>query len=159
MILLLLGVTSAQTIASYLQRSTVKCYVSSSEFSESIQAYINELCAGEIPNYGKYFQIAIYAEVSLLSGLQIFWILICNGHHESFKSAVSSMNLGRNTTTGQFEASDLETVRYLERKLGSSILFSIYILFKLVLQFIICVTGISISFIYQLQFSELKLWT
>ena len=154
MILLLLGVTSAQTITSYLQRSTVKCYVSSSEFSESIQAYIDELCAGEIPNYGKYFQIAIYAEVSLLSGLQIFWILICNGHHESFKSAVSSMNLGRNTTTGQFEASDLETVRYLERKLGSSILFSIYILFKLVLQFIICVTGISISFIYQLQFSE-----
>ena len=154
MIVLLLGVTSAQTIASYLHDDTVKCYVSDEEFSEGVQAYIDELCTGEVPNYGKYFQIAIYAELSLLSGLQIFWIVICNGHHESFKSAVSSMNLSRNTTTGQYEASDLETVRYLERKLGSSVLFFIYILFKLVLQFILCVTGISVSFIHKLQFSN-----
>ena len=154
MIVLLLGVTTAQTIASFIQTNTVKCFITGVEFSESVQAYIDEFCMGEIPNYGRFFQISIYAEVSLLSGLQIFWILICNGHHESFKSAVSSMNLARNTTTGQFEASDLETVRYLERKLNSSILFSIYIVFKLVLQFIICVIGISISFIHQLQFSE-----
>lgn len=154
MIVLLLGVTTTQTIVSFIQTNTVKCFISSVEFSESIQAYIDEFCMGEIPNYGRFFQIAVYAEVSLLSGLQFFWILICNGHHESFKSAVISMNLARNTTTGQFEASDLETVRYLERKLGSSILFSIYIMFKLVLQFIICVIGISISFIHQLQFSD-----
>lgn len=126
-------------------------FCGSAEFSESVQAYIDELCMGEVPSYGRFFQIAVYAEVSLLSGLQIFWIVICNGHHESFKSAVSSMNLTRNATTGQFEASDLETVRYLERKLGSSVLFLIYIVFKLVLQFIICATGISISFIHQLQ--------
>ena len=154
MIILLLGVTTAQTIASYVQTNTAKCFVSSAEFSESVQAYIDELCMGEVPSYGRFFQIAVYAEVSLLSGLQIFWIVICNGHHESFKSAVSSMNLTRNATTGQFEASDLETVRYLERKLGSSVLFLIYIVFKLVLQFIICATGISVSFIHQLQFSE-----
>ena len=157
-IVLLLGVTSAQTIASYLGGDTVKCYVSDDEFTLSIQAYIDELCAGEVPTYGKYFELAIYAEVSLLSSLQVFWVLICNGRHESFKSAISSMKFVRNTTTGQYEASDLETVRYLERKLDSSVLFSTYILFKLVLQFILCITGIYVSFIHQLHFSDSTLF-
>ena len=77
--------------------------------------------------------------------MQLFWNLICSGHIESFKSTVSSMSLKRNPKTGQFEASDLESARYLERQLCSRTLTCTYFFTKGV-QLLFCVPSIVVLF-------------
>ena len=71
MIVLLLGITSVQTVASYFKSGGIDCLITE-DHTRTVLAYINQLCREELPNFAKYFQIALYAEVTLLSGLQVF---------------------------------------------------------------------------------------
>ena len=128
MILLILGVTGVQTIGSFLMNTDAKCLIEENHTMNE-EEYINQLCTGAAPSrlYGRPI---IYFAIALLSGLQLFWNLICSGRIESFKSTVNSMSLKRNPKTGQFEASDLESSRYLERQLCSRVLTCTYFVFK-----------------------------
>lgn len=141
MILLILGVTGAQTIGSYLKSPEVKCLIEENH-TRNEEDYLNQLCTGGNPIY-LHGRSIVYFTVALLSGIQILWTLICGGHIESFKSSVSSMCLQRNSQTGLFEANDLETARYLESQLHSKILTCTYITFKLS-QFIVCIPSIMV---------------
>ena len=128
MILLILGVTGVQTIGSFLMNTGAKCLIEMNHTMNE-EVYINQLCTGAAPSrlYGRPI---IYLAIALLSGMQLFWSLICSGRIESFKSTINSMSLNRNPKTGQFEASDLESSRYLERQLCSRVLTCTYFIFK-----------------------------
>lgn len=156
MIVLVFGVTSVQAIVSYFSDGGLRCWIAEN-YSETVQEYVNQLCEKDVPNYGKFYNIALYAEVAFLSGLQVFWSQVWSGRIDSFKSTVASMSLKRNTTTGQFESSDCDSARYLERNLDSTALTWTYIL-KIGGQLAICSLGIGflifyseLGFIYAVQ--------
>lgn len=148
-ITLLLAITFAQSITSYFS-SGINCLVTENH-TNSVRVYINDLCSQELPNYAKYFPLALYAEVALMSGLQVFWRAACNGRIECFKTSVNTMSLKRSPKTGQYESSDIDTVRYLGGKLHSVSLTLTYILLKLGLQTFVASVGISLAFIEQLE--------
>ena len=143
MILLILGVAGAQTVGSFLKNAEVKCLIEENH-TKNEEEYINQLCTGAAPS-NLYGRPIVYFAIALLSGMQLLWNLICSGHIESFKSTVSSMSLKRNPKTGQFEASDLESARYLERQLCSGILTCTYFIIKNV-QLLFCVPSIIVPF-------------
>ena len=126
-IVLIFGVTSVQAIVSYFDEGGLRCWTPGN-YSITVIEYIDRLCRKDVPNYGKFYSISLYAEVALLSGFHIFWNQVWSGRIENFKSTVSSMSLKRNTTTGHFEPSDHEAVRYLERNLESTALTWTYML-------------------------------
>ena len=126
-IVLIFGVTSVQAIVSYFDEGSLRCWTPGN-YSIAVIEYIDRLCRKDVPNYGKFYSISLYAEVALLSGFHIFWNQVWSGRIENFKSTVSSMSLKRNTTTGHFESSDHEAVRYLERNLESTALTWTYML-------------------------------
>ena len=136
MLVLIFGVTSVQAIVSYFSDGRLTCVISENH-TTSVQEYFNQLCQKDAPNYGKFYNIALYAEVALLTGLQLFWSQIWNGRIESFKSTVSSMSLKRNKSTGQYESSDHDLARYLERNLESTALTWTYML-KIGGQLVVC---------------------
>ena len=115
----------SRAIGSFLQNTDAKCLIEENHTTNE-EEYINQLCTGAAPSrlYGRPI---IYLAIALLSGLQLFWSLICSGRIESFKSTVNSMSLKRNPKTGQFEASDLESSRYVERQLCSRVLTCMYL--------------------------------
>ena len=153
MIFLVFGVTSIQTIASYFEGGGLKCVIAGN-YSTFVHEYINQLCHKDVPNYGKYYNISLYAETALLSGLQVFWSQIWSGRIQSFKSTVASMSLIRNKTTGQFEADDFDLARDVEQNLESAALTWTYML-KIFLQMIVCLFGIGILTCYpKLGFSN-----
>ena len=126
-IVLIFGVTSVQAIASYFDNGHLQCWTTENS-SAATNRYLNQLCRKDAPNYAKYFSISLYAEVALLSGFHIFWNQIWRGRIENFKCTISSMSLNRSSTTGHFEPSDYEAVRYLERNLESTALTWTYML-------------------------------
>ena len=128
MLVLIFGVTFLQTIVSYFSNGELLRCVITENHTMSVQEYINQLCQKDVPNYGKFYNIAIYAEVALLSGLHVFWSQILNGRIESFKSTVASMSLQRSDTTGKYDSSDHDLARYLERNLESTALTWSYML-------------------------------
>ena len=127
MLVLVFGVTSVQAIVTYFSDDGLACVITENH-TTSVQEYINQLCQKDVPNYEKFYNIAIYAEVALLSGLHVFWSQIWNGRIESFRSTVASMSLKRDNTTGQYESSDHDLARYLERNLESTALTWSYML-------------------------------
>lgn len=156
MITLLLVITSAQSIAAYF-RGGINCLITESH-TIAERAYINDLCREELPNYAKYFPLALYAEVALLSGLQTFWRILRNGRIEYFITAVNSMSFKRNPKTGQYDSTDLDTARILGGKLHSASLTLSYIFLKLFLQIVIATIGLFMTFIEELNFEfELRL--
>ena len=144
MILLILGVASAQTVGSFLKNTEAKCLIEENH-TKNEEEYINQLCTGAAPSH-LYGRPIVYFAIALLSGMQLFWNLICSGHIESFKSTVSSMSLKRNPKTGQFEASDLESARYLERQLHSRTLTCTYFVTKCI-QLILCAPSVLAPFL------------
>ena len=126
-IFLIFGVTSVQAIVSYFDDGGLRCWTLGN-YSIAVIEYIDRLCRKDVPNYAKFFSISLYAEVALLSGFHIFWNQVWNGRIENFKSTVSSMSLNRSSTTGHFEPSDYDIVRYLERNLESTALTWTYML-------------------------------
>ena len=143
MILLILGITGAQTVGFYLKSAEAKCLIEENH-TQNEEDYINQLCTGATPTH-LYGRSVIYFAIALLSGMQLFWMLICGGRIESFKSTICGMSLKRNPKTGLFEASDLESARYLERLLYSRALTCTYFLFKIV-QLLFCVPSIIVPF-------------
>ena len=152
MLVLVFGVTSVQAIVSYFSDDGLACVITENH-TTSVQEYINQLCQKDVPNYEKFYNIAIYAEVALLSGLHVFWSQIWNGRIESFKCTVAAMSLKRNNTTGQYESSDHDLARYLERNLESTALTWSYML-KSGGQITVCFLCISFLIFYpELGFS------
>lgn len=143
MILLILGVTSVQTIGSYLQSSEVRCFLQENS-SVNYEVYISQLCTGAIPIYVRGRSI-LYFAIALLSGPQIFWALICSGNVQSFTTILHGMSLKRSPKTGLFESSDLESARSLERQQHSRLLTCSYFFSKAV-QFILCIASIIVPF-------------
>ena len=141
-IVLVFGVISIQTIASYFEGGGLKCVIAENH-SISVLEYINQLCLKDVPIYGKFYNIFLYVETVLLSGLQVFWSQIWSGHIQMFESTVASMSLIRNKTTGQFEADDFDLARDVEQNLESTTLTRTYML-KVFLQMIVCLIGIGI---------------
>ena len=144
MIVLVFGVISVQAIASYFEEGGLKCVIAENH-SRSVLDYINQLCYKDLPNYGKFYNILLYAEAALLSGLQLlFW----SGRIQSIKSTLASMSLTRNKTTGRFETSDYVLARYLEQTLDSSTaLMRTYIILKIFLA-VVCLFGIGLLTFY-----------
>ena len=152
MIVLVFGVTSIQAIVSYFNGGGLKCVIAENH-SISVLEYINQLCQKDVPNYGKFYNISLYAETALLSGLQVFWSQIWSGRIQSFKSTVASMSIAQKKITGQFETSDYNLARYLERSLESTALTWTYML-KIGGQITVCALGIGFLIFYpKLEFS------
>ena len=126
-IVLIFGVTSVLAIVSYFDDGGLRCWTPGN-YSIAVIEYIDRLCRKDVPNYRKFYSVSLYAEVALLSGFHIFWNQVWSGRIENFKSTVASMSLKRNITTGYFESSDHEAVRYLERNLESTALTWTYML-------------------------------
>ena len=145
MLVLLFGVTSVQAIVSYLSDEEVVCAITENH-TTSIQRYINQLCQKDTPNYGKFYNIGLYSEIAILSGLHVFWSQVWSGRIETFKSTVNAMSLERNKS-GQFEASDLSSVRYLERNLESTTLTWTYML-KIGGQITVCLLSFALLTFY-----------
>ena len=151
MLVLVFGVTSALAIVSYLTDEDLVCVITENH-TASVQNYINQLCHKDVPNYGQFYNISLYAEIAILSGLQVFWSQILSGRIETFKSTVAGMSLRRNHT-GQFETSDLDSVRYLERSLESTALTWTYML-KIGGQITVCILAFAfLTFYPNLEFS------
>ena len=143
MILLILGVTGAQTFGSFLKNTEAKCLIEENH-TKNEEDYINQLCTGATPSH-QYGRSVIYFAIALLSGIQFFWTLVCSGRIESFKSTISTMSLRRNPKTGLFEANDLESARYLECQLCSQTLTYTYVTFK-IFQLLLCFPSIIVPF-------------
>lgn len=140
MITVLLGITATQTIVSLIRSETVKCLIAENDTtSSSIIAYVNNICSEQI---SYQYQMFVYAEVAVLSGLQVFWSLLHSGRLEDFRMTVNSMVFIRSSTQDQVESSDIQKARALEHRLRCPVLTVTYIFTKLVLQFLMAGAGI-----------------
>ena len=100
----------------------------------------------------------IYVQVVALSALHVFWTQVWSGYVDTFKSAIGSMSLKRDRTTGRFPESDFATARYLENNFKDSALMWTYIT-KIAGQIVVSVIGISLTFYEGLEFDEILTFT
>ena len=157
MLVLIFGVTSIETIASYFNNEVLTCLVAEN-YTETVQSYMNQLCIEELPNYGKNFKIILYVQVVALSVLHVFWTQVWSGYVDTFKSAIGSMSLKQDRTTGRFPESDFATARYLENNFKDSALMWTYIT-KIAGQIVVSVIGIFLTFYEGLEFDEILTFT
>ena len=157
MLVLIFGVTSIETVASYFNNDVLTCLVAEN-YTETVQSFMNQLCIEELPSYGKNFKIILYVQVVALSALHVFWTQVWNGYIDTFKSAIASMSLKRDRTTGRFPASDFATARYLENNFKDSALMWTYIT-KIAGQIVVSVIGIALTFFGGLEFDEILTFT
>jgi hypothetical protein len=157
MLVLIFGVTSIETIASYFNNDVLTCLVAEN-YTENVQSYMNQLCIEELPSYGKNFKIILYVQVVALSALHVFWTQVWSGYVDTFKSAIGSMSLKRDRTTGRFPESDFATARYLENNFKDSALMWTYIT-KIAGQIVVSVIGVALTFFGGLEFDEILTFT
>ena len=144
-LVLIFGVTSIETVASYFNNAILTCLIAEN-YTETVQTYMNQICTEELPNYGNIFKIILYVQVIALSGLQVFWTQVWGGYIDMFRSAIGSMSLKRDRMTGRFPESDFATARlYLEKNFKDAALTSTYIT-KIAGQIIISTIGIFLTF-------------
>ena len=147
MVYLVFGFSFFSICVEFFSGSTVHCFTPPQLTGDQI-SYVENYCYGSLP-YRQFYLLFIPTSVLLIIIPHYIWKLFFGAHFNLFFDLVKKLDRLRDTKTGEYNPSNFEIVKELEKKFckSNTLIFPLYKL-KLIVQLVISIVVLLANWFY-----------